>query len=120
MGRNANTGGGSRSASRRYSAGKQGGRRSLGSQGGRSAGDLHEHADAPPSCSDFTRVLEAWIDGQPLVELARRAGIDIDTMLGVHARVISYVLQVAVEQGVGLLKKLLEASDRELAQAPSL
>jgi hypothetical protein len=31
--------------------------------------------------------------------------------------VISYVLQVAVEQGVGLLKKLLEASDRELAQA---
>ncbi|WP_236786528.1 hypothetical protein [Allochromatium tepidum] len=35
----------------------------------------------------------------------------------VHARVINYVLQVAVEQGVGLLKKLLEARDRELAQA---
>ncbi len=75
------------------------------------------YRNAPPPCSDFTRVLEAWIDGQPLVELARQAGIDVDTMLGVHARVISYVLQVAVEQGVGLLKKLLEASDRELAQA---
>lgn len=30
---------------------------------------------------------------------------------------ISYVLQVAVEQGVGLLKKLLEASEHELSQA---
>jgi superfamily II DNA/RNA helicase len=75
------------------------------------------YRDAVPSCSDFARVLEAWIDGQPLVEIARRADIDIDTMLGVHARVISYVLQVAVEQAVGLLKKLLEASERELSQA---
>lgn len=89
------------------------------------AWDLPEMAEAvkeayrgvPPTRSDFTRVLEAWIDGQPLIELARRASIDIDAMLGVHARVISHVLQVAVEQGVGLLKKLLEADDRELAQA---
>lgn len=89
------------------------------------AWDLPEMAEAvkevyrgvPPVRSEFIRVLEGWIDGQPLIELARRAGIDIDAMLGVHARVISYVLQVAVEQGVGLLKKLLEAGDRELAQA---
>lgn len=72
---------------------------------------------APPPRLDFTPVLEAWIDGQPLVELARRAGIDIDTMLGVHARVISYVLQVAIEQGVGLLQKLVEANGQELSQA---
>lgn len=75
------------------------------------------YRDVSPSRPDFAMVVAAWIDGQPLVELARRAGIYIDTMLGVHARVISYVLQVAVEQGVGLLKKLCEASDRELAQA---
>jgi hypothetical protein len=31
--------------------------------------------------------------------------------------VISYVLQVAIEQGVSLLKKLLEASDCELSQS---
>lgn len=72
---------------------------------------------ARPSRADFARLLEAWIDGEPLVELAQLAGIDIDTMLGVHAKVISYVLQVAIEQGVGLLKKLLEASDRELSPA---
>ncbi|SDL23032.1 Replicative superfamily II helicase [Franzmannia pantelleriensis] len=75
------------------------------------------YRDASPSRSDFVRVLDAWIDGQPLVELARRAGIDIDTMLGVHARVISHVLQVVVEQAVGLLKKLLEENERELSQA---
>ncbi|PXX95915.1 DEAD/DEAH box helicase [Halomonas sp. LBP4] len=75
------------------------------------------YRDASPSRSDFARILDAWIDGQPLVELARRAGIDIDTMLGVHARVISHVLQVVVEQAVGLLKKLLEENERELSQA---
>ncbi len=75
------------------------------------------YRDNPPSRENFALILDAWIDGQPLVELARLAGIDIDTMLGIHARVISYVLQVAVEQGVGLLKKLLNASNRELSQA---
>lgn len=78
------------------------------------SGAYHE---SPPSRADFSRVVEAWIVGKPLSELAEVAAIDIDTMLGVHASVISYVLQVAVEQGVSLLNKLLEASDRELAQA---
>ncbi|NLF78308.1 MAG: DEAD/DEAH box helicase [Chloroflexi bacterium] len=72
---------------------------------------------AAPSCSDFARVLEAWISGQPMAVIAQRARIDIDAMLGVHARVISYALQVVVEQGVGLLRTLLEANDRELSQA---
>lgn len=75
------------------------------------------YRDRPPSCSDFARVLEGWINGHPLAELADEAYIDIDTMLGVHSRVISYVLQTTVEQGVGLLRKLLEATDRELSQA---
>lgn len=71
----------------------------------------------PPSRSDFAEVLGAWLDGLPPVELARLAGTEIDTMLGVHARVISYTLQVAVEQAVGLLEKLLKASGRDLSQA---
>lgn len=75
------------------------------------------YRDAPTTRLEFTQVLQAWIDGKPLVDLAQRAGIDIDVMLGVHARVISYVLQVAIEQGVSLLKKLLEASDYEHSQS---
>lgn len=75
------------------------------------------YRDAVPSRQDFAEVLKGWIGGYPLVDLARQAELDIDTMLGVHAKVISYVLQVTVEQGIGLLKKLLETSDRELSQA---
>jgi len=78
---------------------------------------MEAYRGAAPSRSDFSRLLAAWIDGQPLVDLAQLGNIDIDTMLGVHTRVISYALQEAFEQGVGLLKKLLEASDRELSQA---
>ena len=74
------------------------------------------YRDAVPTREAFSQVLTWWIEGKPLVEMATRAGLDIDVMLGVHARVLSYVLQVAVEQGVGLLKKLLEAGERELAQ----
>lgn len=75
------------------------------------------YRDAPPSRLLFEQVLAAWIDGKPLVEVARQSSIEIDTMLAVHARVITYVLQVSIEQAVALLRKLLEASDREMSQA---
>ncbi|MCL5734829.1 MAG: DEAD/DEAH box helicase [Actinobacteria bacterium] len=75
------------------------------------------YRDDPPSLFDFAAVLSAWIDGHPLAEIAQRAGVDIDTIMGVHARVIGYVLQVAIEQAVGLLHKLLEASGHHLSQA---
>ena len=66
---------------------------------------------------EFKHVLLSWIEGKPLREIARIANIDIDTMLGVHARVISYVLQVNLEQGIGLLRKLTEEQDQELSGA---
>lgn len=75
------------------------------------------YRDGEPTREALSQILAWWVDGQPLVEIARRAGLDIDTMLGVHARVLSYVLQVAVEQGVSLLKKLLDAREREISQA---
>jgi len=75
------------------------------------------YREAPPSQSDFTRVITEWINGQTLVTLAQQAGLDIDTMLRVHARVIAYSLQVAIEQGVALLQKLLQAEGLEPAQA---
>jgi len=73
--------------------------------------------NAPPTREQFVQTLESWIDGLPLVELAQRAGVEVDTILGVHSRVISYILQVAIEQAVVLLEKLLLASERELSQA---
>lgn len=65
----------------------------------------------------FAETLIGWIEGRSLVELSERAGLDINVMLGVHAKVLSYVLQVVVEQAISLLRKLLEASERELSPA---
>ncbi len=75
------------------------------------------YRDAVPTREAFTKTLAWWIEGLPLVEIAIRSNLNIDTMLGVHARVLSYVLQVAIEQGISLLRKLLEANEQELAQA---
>ena len=63
----------------------------------------------------FTRVVDLWLDGAPLVSIAERAGTEIDTMLWLHGRMLSYVLQVLVEQGVAILGRLLETEGRVLA-----
>lgn len=75
------------------------------------------YRDAAPTREAFKQLLVWWIEGRSLVQMATGGGLDIDVMLGIHAKVLSYVLQVAVEQGVGLLTKLLEAREQELAQA---
>jgi helicase len=74
------------------------------------------YQDAVPSRGEFGQLLTLWIEGAPLVEIANRTELSIDVILGVHARVVSYVLQVAIEQGVGVLRKVLEAQGREIAQ----
>ena len=70
-----------------------------------------------PSRTDFAQVLTAWINGQPFNKIAQLASLDINSMLGVHTRVLGYVLQVAIEQGIGILKKLIEAKEGELSEA---
>jgi hypothetical protein len=62
-------------------------------------------------------MVKGWLYGQPLVELARRINVDIDTMLVVHTKVLSYELLVSIEQGIALLKKISEESGGEVSQA---
>jgi helicase len=69
-----------------------------------------------PSFDDFAMMLRMWLDGKPLVEIAHHAQLDINTMLSVHAKILSYVLPTAVEQGISLLRKLVEANGDELSQ----
>lgn len=59
----------------------------------------------------------AWLRGQRFPAIATASGQDIDTVLGVHGQVVSYVLQVTVEQGIALLAKLLEGDNQTLAAA---
>jgi helicase len=70
-----------------------------------------------PSRSDFAALLCAWLDGQPLVEIAQTVKLEIDILLGVHSKVLSYVLQVSVEHAVALLKRILEARGLGISQS---
>jgi helicase len=67
--------------------------------------------------NEFLPILQGWLSGSSQAEIARTNEIDIDTMLGIHSRIISYVLQVAVEQGLGLLSKILESSDQDVSSS---
>ena len=67
--------------------------------------------------AELKQILRAWIKGEPFQEIALQVGMDIDTILSLHSSVISYALQIVIEQGVALLKKLLEADGHELSQA---
>lgn len=75
-----------------------------------------EYRNNTPSRDDFLVTLTDWISGKSLVEMAESVGIQIDDMLGIHARILTYVLQVAVEQGVALLQKALAEREMELSQ----
>lgn len=75
------------------------------------------YRDAVPTREIFAETVMKWIEGKPLVDIANSAGLEVDVMLHVHARVLTYVLQSAVEQAISLLRKLIESSERELAQA---
>jgi helicase len=75
------------------------------------------YRDEVPDRDTFRPVVAGWLAGQSLLELAVQAGLDMDSMLGVHARVLSYALQNAIEQGVGLLRKYVEDTGQELSAA---
>jgi len=63
----------------------------------------------------FFDTVRLWLSGSRFKEMAERAGLAVDDMLGIHAQVISYVLQTIVEQGVALLAKLADSRGHTLS-----
>lgn len=74
-----------------------------------------DDADTNGLKQPFLDTVTAWLRGSRFREIAPVSKLGIDDLLGVHARVVSYVLQTLVEQGVVLLAKLLEGEGRSLA-----
>jgi hypothetical protein len=56
-----------------------------------------------------------WLSGRRFTEMAVHSNLSVDDMLGVYTRVLAFVFQTLVEQGVTLLAKLLESQGRVLA-----
>ncbi|MCK4593780.1 DEAD/DEAH box helicase [bacterium] len=70
-----------------------------------------------PSREDFMLILTMWLEGRPILEMATCVGGDVGLMLEIHARILTYVLQITIEQGICLLRKFLKEDDKELSQA---
>jgi hypothetical protein len=51
------------------------------------------------------------------VEIGAVADLDMDELLGVHSRVVTFVLQTLIEQAVPLLERLLMSQGRMLSPA---
>lgn len=78
---------------------------------------LDEDADTSALKRPFFDTVNAWLKGLRFRDIAPVSNLDIDDLLGVHGRVVSYVLQTLIEQGVALLTKLLDGRGQALAPA---
>jgi hypothetical protein len=75
------------------------------------------YRENPPSREVFKEILTSWIEGAPIVDISTDAGLDVNDMLEVHTRVLTYALHVNIEQAISLLTKFLETDGRSIAQA---
>ncbi len=83
----------------------------------RDAYRLDDDVDTNSVRQSLWDMVYAWLSGSRFQEVSRQANLEMDDILGVHTRVVSFVLQTLIEQGVALLAKLLESQERELAPA---
>ncbi len=70
-----------------------------------------------PEPDTLFELVMGWVKGSPLVAIAAATRLPIGRMLFFHSRVLSFTVQVIVEQGLALLRKLVEAAGGEVSQA---
>lgn len=67
--------------------------------------------------TSFFAIVNAWLRGGRFRDVATLSQQGIDDVLGIHGRVVTYLLQTLVEQAVALLARLLEARGEFLSPA---
>ena len=83
----------------------------------RGAYRLSGTADLEPFRDPFFALVRAWLAGSSYQAMAGSANLPVDELLGVHTRVVTFVLQTLVEQGISLLEKLLISREGTLSRA---
>jgi helicase len=78
---------------------------------------LDNAADLLTIQESFFKIVRSWIAGDTYPGIAAISGRDVDDVLAIQTRVISYGLQTAIEQALALIAKLLESQGRALAPA---
>jgi len=82
----------------------------------REAYRLGQERDLNSLRDQFFAAVKLWLSGANFIQLAAGANLDVDDMLGVHSRVLTFALQTIVEQAVALLEKLLQSRGQGIAQ----
>lgn len=65
----------------------------------------------------FYSSIRLWLSGSNFVEMSGGANLQIDDLLGLHARAITFTIQTIIEQGIALLDKLVQSQGQSLAPA---
>jgi len=55
----------------------------------------------------FFEIVRQWVQGATFAEIAESTRMEVDDVLGVYTRAVTYSLQTLVEQGISLLARLL-------------
>lgn len=74
-----------------------------------------EGGDPNQEKARFFEIVRRWMMGASLWEICQQLHLDMDTLLAVHTRVITYALQTLVEQGISLITRRLQADGIEIA-----
>lgn len=76
---------------------------------------LKELDDVESVRETFFEIVRMWLAGKSFREMSEGLLMEVDDILGVYTQVISFELQTIVEQGIALVKKLLEGQDKVLS-----
>ncbi|PPT41771.1 DEAD/DEAH box helicase [Xanthomonas arboricola] len=63
----------------------------------------------------FFDIVRRWMLGETFSGIAQQLHLEMDQLLAIHTRAITFTLQTLVEQGVSLLARILQADGLELA-----
>jgi hypothetical protein len=70
--------------------------------------------------ASFFTTVRRWIAGDSYPQIAAASGQEIDDILAIQTRAVSFGLQTVIEQGVALIAKLLESQGRTVSPAVAI
>lgn len=78
---------------------------------------LEEGVSVDTVRASFFTTVRRWIAGDTYPQIAAASGQEIDDILAIQTRAVSFGLQTVIEQGVALIAKLLESQGRAVSPA---
>lgn len=75
--------------------------------------------DATSVKGTFFDIVRRWMNGERFIVIAQERQLEMDDLLAIHTRAVTYTLQTLIEQGISLLARQLQADQLELAAGVS-